>query len=172
MLFRPSFCANCGEKIERAEWKLTTSRRFCEVCESVLKGHDLIPRAVVGTGLVMMLFGVGSILTGGREADVSRRLPLQAAKSLVQKQTNPKVVEGSETMNYPANVSPPAPLDRRATTPPPAQKATPVFEAATETAYYCGAETKKGNPCSRRVKGPTRCYQHSGMPAMPIRKRS
>ena len=38
--------------------------------------------------------------------------------------------------------------------------------AADEAKYYCGAETKKGTPCSRKVKGNVRCYQHEGMPAM------
>jgi len=32
--------------------------------------------------------------------------------------------------------------------------------------YVCGARTKKGTPCSRRVHGPVRCWQHKGMPAM------
>jgi hypothetical protein len=32
--------------------------------------------------------------------------------------------------------------------------------------YTCGARTKKGTPCSRRVHGPIRCWQHKGMPAM------
>ena len=36
----------------------------------------------------------------------------------------------------------------------------------TEQGYYCGAETKKGTPCSRRVKGNVRCFQHQGMQAM------
>ena len=37
--------------------------------------------------------------------------------------------------------------------------------------YVCGARTKKGTPCSRRVHGPVRCWQHKGMPAMvPIEK--
>ncbi|MEJ7624473.1 MAG: hypothetical protein WKF34_10825 [Pyrinomonadaceae bacterium] len=171
MLFRPSFCANCGEKIERAEWKLTTSRRFCDVCESVNKGYDLIPRVAVIAGVVMMLLGVGSFLTSGRHPDEPRRLPLQAAKSLVQNETLPKVREQSETMTFPVNDSP-VPADRRPTAPPPVRKATPVFEGAIEPSYFCGAETKKGTPCSRRVKGPTRCYQHAGMPAMTVGKRS
>jgi hypothetical protein len=38
--------------------------------------------------------------------------------------------------------------------------------AANEPAYICGARTKKGTPCSRRVRFPGRCYQHKGMPAM------
>ncbi|HJX90606.1 MAG TPA: hypothetical protein VJ372_08920 [Pyrinomonadaceae bacterium] len=37
--------------------------------------------------------------------------------------------------------------------------------------YICGARTKKGTPCSRRVHGPVRCWQHKGNPAMlPIEK--
>ena len=39
----------------------------------------------------------------------------------------------------------------------------PVLE---ETVYICGARTKKGTPCSRRVHQPGRCWQHKGMPAM------
>jgi hypothetical protein len=35
-----------------------------------------------------------------------------------------------------------------------------------EVVYICGARTKKGTPCSRRVRGPGRCWQHRGMPAM------
>jgi len=37
--------------------------------------------------------------------------------------------------------------------------------------YICGARTKKGTPCSRRVHGPVRCWQHKGLPAMvPVDK--
>jgi hypothetical protein len=35
-----------------------------------------------------------------------------------------------------------------------------------ELVYICGAATKKGTPCSRRVKGPVRCWQHVGQPAI------
>jgi len=35
-----------------------------------------------------------------------------------------------------------------------------------EQIYMCGARTKKGTPCSRRVHGPVRCWQHKGLPAM------
>jgi hypothetical protein len=33
--------------------------------------------------------------------------------------------------------------------------------------YICGARTRKGTPCRRRVHAPgERCYQHKGLPAM------
>ncbi|MFL6332019.1 MAG: hypothetical protein ACJ754_01595 [Pyrinomonadaceae bacterium] len=35
-----------------------------------------------------------------------------------------------------------------------------------EVVYICGARTKKGTPCQRRVRGPGRCWQHRGQPAM------
>ena len=38
--------------------------------------------------------------------------------------------------------------------------------APVEQAYTCGARTKKGTPCSRRVHGPVRCWQHKGAKAM------
>ena len=44
----------------------------------------------------------------------------------------------------------------------PTQPATTVEEKT----YICGARTKKGTPCSRRVHGPVRCWQHKGAQAM------
>jgi hypothetical protein len=38
--------------------------------------------------------------------------------------------------------------------------------APVEQTYRCGARTKKGTPCSRRVHGPVRCWQHKGAKAM------
>ncbi|MCA1555976.1 MAG: hypothetical protein LC747_04720, partial [Acidobacteria bacterium] len=35
-----------------------------------------------------------------------------------------------------------------------------------EVVSICGARTKKGTPCSRRVRGTGRCWQHRGKPAM------
>jgi len=49
----------------------------------------------------------------------------------------------------------------------PTQPATTVEEKT----YICGARTKKGTPCSRRVRGPVRCWQHKGAQAMlPLEK--
>jgi hypothetical protein len=38
---------------------------------------------------------------------------------------------------------------------------------ANEEGYICGARTKKGTPCQRRVHAPgERCFQHKGLAAM------
>jgi hypothetical protein len=41
-----------------------------------------------------------------------------------------------------------------------------IQTTAVDDVYACGARTKKGTPCSRRVHGPVRCWQHKGKPAM------
>jgi hypothetical protein len=53
-----------------------------------------------------------------------------------------------------------------ASTASPAEVAVNNPPAPAEPIYTCGARTKKGKPCSRRVHGPVRCWQHKGMPAM------
>ena len=47
-----------------------------------------------------------------------------------------------------------------------ANNATVTQPPTIEEIYTCGARTKKGKPCSRRVHGPVRCWQHKGMRAM------
>lgn len=167
MLFRPNFCANCGERIERAEWPIWVSRRFCQVCESQFKGWDLIPRAVVVAGLLIGLVGVGSYLKSGDGPTDARtlRTPRKIAEQVTAADTVPMVRQSGPAAG-------PQPAERHIAAPaespqPPAPRPIPKTQpTAAEAVYYCGAETKKGTPCSRRVKGNVRCYQHQGMPAM------
>jgi hypothetical protein len=55
--------------------------------------------------------------------------------------------------------SPPIVIQRTIDSAGPGASATPVIE---EKVYTCGARTRKGKPCSRRVKEPGRCWQHKG----------
>ena len=167
MFFRPSFCANCGERIERLDWGLMVSRRFCQVCESEFKGQDLIPRFVVGISLLIGLFGVGSYLKSGT---VSADQRLAQARPVVDRavrgqpsNAQPLTVEGKVPVAVPASPQPKLAGSLQA---PASTQKQPVIEAASDPVYFCGAQTKKGTPCSRRVKGNTRCFQHLGMPAM------
>jgi hypothetical protein len=166
MLFRPSFCANCGERVERKDWGLFTSRRFCPVCESELKAHDLVPRAVVAVAVLVGIFGIGSYLKSG---NAETRLTKLASQPIE------RPVAAAQRDALPANVIAPTPAQ-----PPPASNAIPQAKAPVSTpsaaqvaknstgdvVYMCGAMTKKGTPCTRRVHGAGRCFQHQGMPAM------
>ncbi len=162
MLFRPKFCTNCGEKIERADWGLFTSRRFCMVCESEFKGQDLIPRVAVIVGLFIGVVGFTSYLRSGTSATNSL-VTRQPAKFVDQRQMespSPPQIK-TEAATPPAVANLPQTLAAE-----PASKQVVKPTLATGQEYYCGAETKKGTPCTRKVKGNTRCYQHKGMPAM------
>lgn len=63
----------------------------------------------------------------------------------------------------------PSPLviERPVNTPTQNSASTPSGTPVTvDDVYICGARTKKGTPCSRRVHGPVRCWQHKGLAAM------
>jgi hypothetical protein len=161
MLFRPSFCANCGEKIERTDWTLLTSRRFCPVCAIEFKGHEMLPKAVVAGSLIIGLFGAGAYLKSGAADEMRASVK---PRPLAER----PVGAAPQTGDAPPRVAA-APTPARETLPAPAAQTQPQARPvviAGDQQFYCGAETKKGTPCSRRVKGNVRCYQHVGMPAM------
>ncbi len=159
MFFRPSFCANCGEKIERADWGMFTSRRFCQVCETEFKGQDLIPRAIVGGSVVLAILGTGAYLRSGNSATSALVQPNQVRIAQTQRpsasQLPTPLAEAQNAVQVP-----------RTLVSPPANAVINAKPAADEISYYCGAETKKGTFCTRRVKGNIRCFQHKGMPAI------
>lgn len=174
MLFRPSFCANCGEKIDRAEWGIFTSRRFCQVCESEFKGQDLIPRFIVGLGVLIGVFGFGGYLKSG-SATSETKLVRQSQKFVEQPvAAQPASGEKTVTVSGNANVGMPLVLENsnkasvlRTDVRGQEPQKSPKFQAEpVEEIYYCGASTAKGTPCKHRVKGNVRCFQHIGMPAM------
>lgn len=160
MLFRPNFCAHCGERIERVDWGLLTSRRFCPVCETEFKGQDLITRAIVIAGLLIGAFGVGAYLKSGDAP--SQLVAKQPVRGLV---STPAASPTQATAGNSAQPQTPSDTPSADASRPQITGASPSVETA-EPTFYCGAETKKGTPCSRRVKGNTRCYQHKGMPAI------
>ena len=169
MFFRPSYCANCGDKIERAEWGILTSRRFCQVCESEFKGWDLLPRFVVGAALLMGLVGLAAYLKSG--SPVSESQLIRQPKRLVEQPVSAKELPANAPIA--ANVAPPAIDENGNQTTSRKIEPRPAFQAPanppaepTEAIYYCGAATAKGTPCKHRVKGNVRCFQHTGMPAI------
>ena len=158
MLYRPHFCCHCGEKIVRAKWTPLTSRRFCDFCAVEQKQHDLLPRAAAVVMLIFGAAGISSYLGGGKHADpapraaISPRTELQVAPSKSNSTsiaTNRNAAAASNVENSAANT----------------KQREPIRESSTEAVYYCGALTKKGTACTRRVKSLGRCWQHLGQPS-------
>lgn len=174
MPYKPKFCCQCGEKIERTDWSLTSSRRFCELCETEYKIHDLLPRIAVVCGILLGIFGIGAYWQ--KPESLIRNAPKQFSGTSLNTNKNtanqvaaPQILTNQNVQTLtqmPPSVSYAAPTSSAASS----VKRTKTSENAPDThtgkIYYCGAQTKKGSPCSHKVKRPERCWQHIGQPAM------
>jgi hypothetical protein len=172
-MYKPNFCCACGERVARARWRAWTSRRFCPACERRFRrGRFLRPLA-----LAFALAGAGFLLgrsmrppqppltvergtlnlipppaaDARQHADERRAGTGEGERREVEGGAS-KQVEGGAAKVEPA-YGPDGTVNERPTDPQ-------------EVVYICGARTKKGTPCQRRVRGPFRCWQHRGMPAM------
>lgn len=178
MLFRPSFCANCGEKIDRAEWGILTSRRFCQVCESEFKGQDLIPRFIVAVSILVGVIGFGGYLKSGSGTTESRLIkqPRKFVDHPVAPAPQVPVDKADKTLTTSGNANHGEPSFSGMQKGPPGsltdartqelQRPTKFQPEPVETVYMCGASTLKGTACRRRVKSNVRCFQHVGMPSL------
>jgi hypothetical protein len=147
-MYKPNFCSECGAKLLRLRWHFWTSRRFCSDCARRLR------KARFGPALISMigLFGAGYVAGFVRRPVtppliIERRSDSPLSDTTGRSTLRPATSESGTTTNSPASVE--------------------------EVVYLCGARTKKGTPCSRRVHGPVRCWQHKGMssiiPVVPIK---
>ncbi|MDQ3087465.1 MAG: hypothetical protein M3Q78_02590 [Acidobacteriota bacterium] len=165
MSYKPNYCCQCGEKIERINWNLK-SRRFCELCETDFKIYDWLPRIALGGGITLAILGFGSYWM--RPAKSVHTVPNQFISS--SQNLNRDTIKPPNTNNQTLLPKPESnqkqPTSQQNSTP----KAKPVLSSPSqpqETVYFCGAQTKKGTPCSRRIKERDgRCWQHPGQAAM------
>ena len=159
MFYKPKFCSDCGEKVERTDWKLWTSRQFCELCESDHKMGEWLPRMVFAAGILGAIFGLGTwlqrpekplnIIRTVQAAELTGKTEI-AAPQAMRDTADP--AESSKTSDL--NIT-----NKEVSAP---QTQNP----ASDNVYYCGAATKLGAPCKRLVKGGGRCWQHIGKPSL------
>ena len=171
MRYKPNFCCQCGEKIERPNPSFTDSKMFCDVCK-----HDFVlPRAapVVFAGLMLMvgLFGIGGLWRGGEKTAAIATRQFAANPPAASKNAANNASQVSSNQNAPPasqknSVQTNAPGAANLITDRPPKQIETSPAVLDEAVYFCGAMTKKGTPCSRRVKGGGRCWQHKGEAAM------
>jgi len=143
-MYKPNFCAECGTKLLRLRWHIWTSRRFCERCARHLRKARLTQVLLASLALLSVGYVVGRA-----------RRPAPPPLIIERRSDSPLNDGGVPTPRQATSESGVSLTE--------AKNASP---AAVEVVYLCGARTKKGTPCSRRVHGPVRCWQHKGMPAM------
>jgi hypothetical protein len=179
MLYRPKYCCNCGERIERVDWKIFSSRKFCDLCETEFKFEEVLPRIVF---LILAVFGVWGF--GQLFVEQTTEVIISQNKTLVNDQTNARSplkknkIPGTTSVSENDLSGNPNPLaikkqttgenlasqekDWSPTRLPVINSRKVGQKNINKTVYLCGATTKKGNPCSRKVKGGGRCWQHRG----------
>jgi hypothetical protein len=160
-MYKPNFCAECGERIMRSRWHFWTSRRFCPGCAPRLRASSISLPVLACAAL----FSLG----------------LGAARA-IRPTAPPLIIErGQSTATYNQTAHPQPPPANTTTGNSPTQTSPqpngvnalqerPVDSP--DTVSICGALTKKGTPCQRRVHGTGRCWQHKGLPAIiPLEQR-
>jgi hypothetical protein len=168
MLHKPIFCCECGEKIEKENRKWWESRKFCDDCA---RHFDKLPKRILKYFVGAFVFtGIGFLIANS----IPQRKPqLVSSQNQVasspQQAANRQIAQTNQTANAPPAAKPTIQTDAQKTPQTLISSPTqtlPDIAETTETAYFCGARTQKGAPCSRRVRGGGRCWQHVGKPAM------
>jgi hypothetical protein len=148
-----NFCVECGERLTRKGWRALIGGRFCVSCSHGLGKYPWARSLATVVLIALSAFALGRYL---RPAPP----PL-----IIQRAAN------SPLSDLPVNLNPAARVPGDNSVARQSDGASNMG-SIDDTVYVCGARTKKGTPCRRRVHlAGERCYQHKGMPAMvPLEK--
>lgn len=138
-----NFCRNCGGRLALQGWRLWMRGALCGDCAR-RPGVNTRGRAIIVIGLL-----AAAAFAFGRYQRPSPP-PL-----IIQRAANSPLSDAPLDLN---SITGRAPGTSNRNGPP---------SPDDEPVYICGARTKKGTPCRRRVHvAGERCYQHKGRTAM------
>jgi hypothetical protein len=161
---QPNFCVECGARLTASPWRIWLGQ-FCKDC-APRNRRTLITRFLItATALIALGFACGRYyrtatppLTIERAANSPLSdLPVNSNSSPGNPGRQSRTTAGSDSLSKDGV----------------ADSAAGAASSNLEDAVYlCGARTRKGTPCQRRVHMlGERCYQHKGRPAMvPLEK--
>jgi hypothetical protein len=155
-MYRPNFCCECGERVESARRRVWAGGRFCDACVGRFGRKRFVAPLALCALLACSFFMLGRATRPAQPAAVFERGALDLSRLPAPDSTRrlDSKREGAAPGSKPEPAyGPDGTANERPTDP-------------AEVVYICGARTKKGTPCSRRVRGPGRCWQHRGMPAI------
>lgn len=154
-MYKPNFCAECGERITRSRWHVWTSRRFCHECAPGFRATRFLLPLLAAAALFSLGLGAGRAMRPNPPPLIVERAQAPATPTRIAQNQTPPSNTKQGSLPAPAK---PEPLAVATATERPTNPS--------ETVTLCGALTKKGTPCQRRVRGTGRCWQHKGMPSM------
>lgn len=181
MLYTPKRCSECGNEIESYRQGTLIKTQYCEICEEDFRGQKFIPLIWIGAGLLGMILGFGFYLKKSDKpfnllttptaevASNKNRNPPNQTNSQVSLKTNvqPSLQETAAANSAKQNSSVRlAGNSEQKVQTTKTKSGEGKQNSAEDAVYICGAQTKKGTACSRRVRGGGRCWQHRGQPAI------
>ena len=147
-----NFCSECGEQLERKGWRARFRGSLCEHCTQRLGRSNVLRPLIAIATVALAAFAIGRYMRPSPPPLIIQRAANSPLSDLpVNLNDNPSAAKQANTPNVNAGVT---------------------AATANDAVYFCGARTKKGTPCQRRVHvAGERCFQHKGMPAMlPLEK--
>ena len=135
-----NFCRNCGARLTRKGWHLWLRGAVCDDCA---KRPGVSNRQSILIGIALV--GVAAFACGRYRRPAPPPL-------IIQRAANSPLSDAPLNVNGPKGSS---------------HNTSQAVTAEDDAAYICGARTKKGAPCRRRVQvAGERCFQHKGRSAM------
>jgi hypothetical protein len=156
---RPRYCCECGQRIERERWRAWHASGLCDRCA---------PKIPIGwLGRTVALLTVGATLGFGLGSWSAVRhnvpAPLLKLEPAAVSQTNVRFIPSQELKEKSSQTPDPEAKPQALPGAPSADPATTQKRPQAKTpSFSCGAMTKSGKPCRRKVKGGGRCFQHRG----------
>jgi hypothetical protein len=129
----PKFCSQCGEPLRAKRAGLVIGQAICARCATGLRGQRFL-KVLCLVLLAAVAFAVG------RTSTPPRTVYLIGTPIEPQTASEPSATSA-------ANLSS-------------ASQATPSTQSADDIVTICGAPTRSGKPCQRKVKGGGYCWQH------------
>ncbi|HEX5709622.1 MAG TPA: hypothetical protein VFX96_20250 [Pyrinomonadaceae bacterium] len=166
-MYRPNFCADCGVRVERARWRPWTSRRFCAACERRFRRGRLARTLLLCASLVGLGFALGRAGRAPQAPLVLERAQSSDAVTMFADgvtTTAGGASEARDSTEAEGATDLASKPGGQAYGPDGTERERPTDPE--EVVSICGARTQKGTPCSRRVRGTGRCWQHRGRAAM------
>ncbi|HYX27571.1 MAG TPA: hypothetical protein VE863_03315 [Pyrinomonadaceae bacterium] len=147
-----NFCSECGERVQRNGWRVLLRGSLCAQCAARL-GRSGRLRSIAAVSLIAIAgFAIGRYLRPTPPPLIILRAANSPLSDAPIDSNDAARSSKQSSANSPPNVN--------------------LVAATTDAVYICGARTKKGTPCQRRVHvAGERCFQHKGMAAMvPLEK--
>jgi hypothetical protein len=136
-MFPAKFCSQCGEKIDRNRLRAFAFTAFCRRCKRPAR-YTRFALVAIFISLAVGGFFVGRATTPRQPFNlIGEPIDLQTARNS----------QASEPSQGPA-------------TNHEASLGKPTTGSEDEALTMCGAPTKAGRPCRRKVRGGGYCYQH------------